>query len=92
MVHPEKAQSAVLNSKGQITIPKNIREKLGLKPKTLFMVYTYEDSVVLEKFEELDLKKGINAMYKRVKTRIAKHSGLTQNEVEAGIQKHRNKT
>ena len=62
---------------------------MGLKPKTKFLVYECNDSVILKKFEEPDLSKEIEAMYKRVDERIAKYGELTQDEIEKEIQKYR---
>ncbi|MFW6111102.1 MAG: AbrB/MazE/SpoVT family DNA-binding domain-containing protein [Thermoproteota archaeon] len=37
------------SSKGQVVIPKHIREKLGLEQGTLLLTYTMGDKVVLKK-------------------------------------------
>ena len=62
---------------------------MGLKPKTKFLVYECNDSVILRKFEEPDLSKELEAMYRRVDERIAKYGELTQDEIEEEIQKYR---
>ena len=89
MAETEKAELTILSEKGQVVIPAKIRSKMGLKPKTKFLVYECNDSVILRKFEEPDLSKELEAMYKRVDERIAKYGELTQDDVEMEIQKYR---
>lgn len=40
------------SSKGQVVIPKEIREKLGLGKGTLLLTYTMGDRIVLKKLSE----------------------------------------
>jgi len=89
MTQSEKTELTILSQKGQVVIPARIRSRMGLKPKTKFLVYEYKDSVILKKVVEPDLSKEIEAMYKRVDERIAKYGELTQDDVEEEIQKYR---
>ena len=89
MAQSEKAELTILSEKGQVVIPKKIRSRMGLKPKTKFLVYECEDSVILKKFVEPDFSKEIEAMYKRVDERIAKYGDLSQDDIEEEIQKYR---
>ncbi len=89
MAQNEKAELTILSEKGQVVIPAKIRSRLGLKPKTKFLVYECEDSIILKKFVEPDFSKEIAAMYKRVDERIAKYGELTQDDIEDEIQKYR---
>jgi AbrB family looped-hinge helix DNA binding protein len=89
MTQNEKADLTILSEKGQVVIPAKIRLKLGLKPKTKFLVYECDDSVILKKFVEPDFSKEIEAMYRRVDERIAKYGELTQDDIENEIQKYR---
>jgi AbrB family looped-hinge helix DNA binding protein len=89
MTQNEKADLTILSEKGQVVIPAKIRSKMGLKPKTKFLVYECEDSVILKKFVEPDFSKEIEAMYRRVDERIAKYGELTQDDIEKEIQKYR---
>jgi AbrB family looped-hinge helix DNA binding protein len=89
MAQNEKAELTILSEKGQVVIPAKIRYRMGLKPKTKFLVYECEDSVILKKFVEPDLSKEIEAMYKRVDERIAKYGELIQDDIEKEIQKYR---
>ena len=89
MAQNEKAELTILSEKGQVVIPAKIRSRLGLKPKTKFLVYECEDSIILKKFVEPDFSKEIAAMYKRFDERIAKYGELTQDDIEDEIQKYR---
>ncbi|MGO8806901.1 MAG: AbrB/MazE/SpoVT family DNA-binding domain-containing protein [Candidatus Bathyarchaeia archaeon] len=91
MTQSEKAELTILSQKGQVVIPAKIRSRMGLKPKTKFLVYECDDAVILKKFVEPDLSKEIEAMYKRVDERIAKYGELTQDDIEKIIQKYRKK-
>ncbi len=66
MSRSEKAELTILSEKGQVVIPAKIRSKMGLKPKTKFLVYEYKDSVILKKLEDPDLSKELQAIYKRI--------------------------
>lgn len=85
----EKLDVIVVSSKGQVVIPQEIREKLGIAPKTKLLVYGYRDVVILKKMEMPDVEKKLKAMYKRIERRIARYGELTQEEVEEEIQKYR---
>jgi AbrB family looped-hinge helix DNA binding protein len=85
----EKADLTILSKKGQVVIPAKIRSRMGLKPKTKFLVYECDDSVILKKLKEPDLSKEIEAMYKMVDKRVAKYGELSNNEINEIIHKHR---
>jgi AbrB family looped-hinge helix DNA binding protein len=89
MSQNENAELTILSEKGQVVIPAKIRSRMGLKPKTKFLVYEYNDSVILRKFEEPNLSKELEFMYKKIDERIAKYGELTQEDVEKEIQTYR---
>jgi AbrB family looped-hinge helix DNA binding protein len=91
MTQNEKADLTILSEKGQVVIPAKIRSKMGLKPKTKFLVYECNDSVILKKFEEPDLSKELEDMYRRVDERIAKYGELSNEEINEIIHEHRQK-
>ncbi len=41
--------------RGQITIPKDIREKLGINQKSKFKVYIEKNKIILEPVSKIDL-------------------------------------
>jgi antitoxin PrlF len=85
----EKADVTVVSSKGQVVIPKEIRRRLGITPKTKMLVYGYRDAVILKKIEVPGVEKKLREMYRRIDRRIAKYGELTQEEIEEEIQKYR---
>jgi AbrB family looped-hinge helix DNA binding protein len=89
MAQSEKGELTILSEKGQVVIPAKIRLRMGLKPKTKFLVYECDDAVILKKFEEPDFSKEIEAMYKRVDERIAKYGELANDEINEIIHEHR---
>ena len=73
-----------MTSKGQVVIPQDIRDKIGVHEGERFFVYANEDSIVLKRTKNLEAAKGIkkfdrvfNSMWKTAKKR-----GITQNDVE----------
>ena len=91
MTQNEKADLTILSEKGQVVIPAKIRSKMGLKPKTKFLVYECDDSVILKKLEEPDLSKELEAVYRRVDEKIAKYDELSNDEINEIIGTHRQK-
>jgi AbrB family looped-hinge helix DNA binding protein len=91
MAQNKKAELTILSEKGQVVIPAKIRSQMGLKAKTKFLVYQFNDSVVLRKFEELDLTTELEAMYKRIDEKIAKYGELSNDEINQIIHEHRRK-
>jgi len=91
MAKNEKADLTILSQKGQIVIPARIRSKMGLKAKTKFLVYQCNDAVILKKFEEPDLSKELEAIYKRIDEKIAEYGELSNDEITQIIHMHRQK-
>ncbi len=89
MPRNEKAELTILSEKGQVVIPAKIRSKMGLKPKTKFLVYECDDSVILKKFKEPNLSKELEAVYKRVDERIAQYGELSNDQINEIIREHR---
>ncbi|PIU58842.1 hypothetical protein COS86_07405 [Candidatus Bathyarchaeota archaeon CG07_land_8_20_14_0_80_47_9] len=91
MTQNEKADVTVVSEKGQVVIPQTIRKKLGIGPKTKLLVYGYQDAVIMKKLEVPDITKELEAMYKRIDKRIAKHGELTNKEINEVISDYRRK-
>ncbi|TDA65693.1 MAG: AbrB/MazE/SpoVT family DNA-binding domain-containing protein [Clostridia bacterium] len=65
--------------RGQVTIPKRIRDALGLSPKTKLRVYAEGDRVVLEPISPLDpLMESLEAE--------AKQKGYTREDLEREVE------
>ena len=91
MTQKENAELTILSEKGQVVIPAKIRSKMGLKPKTKFLVYECDDAVILKKFKEPDLSKELETIYQRVDSGIAKYGELSNDEINRIIHEHRNR-
>jgi AbrB family looped-hinge helix DNA binding protein len=85
----EKADVTVVSEKGQVVIPQSIRKKLGIGPKTKLLIYGYQDAVIMKKLEVPDVTKELEAIYKRVDAKIAKHGELANEEINEVIQNYR---
>jgi len=85
----EPVQVTTISEKGQIVIPKNIRKQLGIKPKTRFLVYGKDDTVIMKKLELPDMKKEWDEIFKVMeKKNLNLSESDIQNEV-AQVRKRR---
>lgn len=50
-------QITTLGERGQVVIPQSIREHLGMKPKTKFVVFGQGDVIVLKRLELPDVNR-----------------------------------
>ncbi|MDI6655815.1 MAG: AbrB/MazE/SpoVT family DNA-binding domain-containing protein [Candidatus Hydrothermarchaeota archaeon] len=85
----EDAEIAVMGEKGQVVIPKEVRDELKLGPKSKFLVIGYKDTVVLKKLETPNLKKEWEAIKRVVDERIRKYGELTEEEIAAEVHEYR---
>jgi AbrB family looped-hinge helix DNA binding protein len=89
MANSEKAELTILSEKGQVVIPAKIRLKMGLKPKTKFLVYECDDSVIFKKFKEPDLSKELQVVFSRIDKRTEKYGALSNDEISQIVHEHR---
>ena len=57
-----------LSEKGQIVIPKDFREKMGLKPGSRFLVIAVEDSIILQQIEIVKKKMAVDDILSKAKS------------------------
>jgi antitoxin PrlF len=50
-----KSMKTIVSEKGQITIPKPIRDKMGIHPGTVLEIETSEDKIIALKKEPVDV-------------------------------------
>jgi AbrB family looped-hinge helix DNA binding protein len=91
MSQNEKADVTVVSEKGQVVIPKNIRKKLGIGPKTKLLIYGYQDAVIMKKLEVPNITKELENLYKQMDKKIAKYGELSNDEINNVIQDYRTK-
>ena len=85
----EKADVVVVSSKGQVVIPQEMRQRLGIGAKTKLLVYPYEDALVMKKLEVRGLERSLEDIYRRVDARRKKEGELTDTEIEELVRKYR---
>ncbi len=79
----------VVSDKGQIVIPKPIREKLGLKPRTKLLVYEFDDVVIMKRLELPDVRRQLERLYRNVRKRTLARGEITEKEISEIVQKYR---
>ncbi len=79
--------TTTLSSKGQVVIPEEIRERLGLKPGTQFVVVADRDAVVLKVLNAPKLDDFAELLAHARKS--ARESGMRRSDVAAAIKKVR---
>jgi len=66
-----KVNVARLSSRGQIVIPKELRDELGLKKDDLLLITTIEDTLVMKKLDRTKLLEEFESIRKAVKEKIS---------------------
>ena len=81
----------VVSSKGQVVIPQDLREKLGIGPKSKLLVYGHGDALVMKKIEVDEAIERLEELYKRIDGRAEKYGlrRLSEREINALVQKYR---
>ena len=77
-----------LSSKGQIVVPRRIRERLHLADGEIFLIFGSDDTLVLKRVQEPS-----SAEFKRILTRarkLAKEKGLKPKDMDKAIKDARN--
>jgi len=82
----------VIGERGQVVIPKGVRTKLGLKPKTKLLVVRRGDAVIMRKLDLEQERRELEALLKRVDRRIEKYGEMTEEEIDQIIHDYRAKT
>jgi antitoxin PrlF len=79
-----KEKHASPTERGQVTIPKSVRDKLGITSKTKLKIYTDNNKIIIEPVPLLDL------LLKDIEDE-AKSKGYTREELEQEIEVVREK-
>ncbi len=89
MTTTEKPDIVVVSSKGQVVIPQDIRRKLGIDPESKLLVYRYQDAVIMKKIKVPDRVKELEQLYKKIDAKIPMYGELSDEEINAIVQKYR---
>lgn len=69
-----------VSSKGQLVIPQDIRNLVGLNPGDILLVYGEKDTIVLKKLKKPNLKKEFLELFEKVNRKIAA-LGITEEDI-----------
>src|SRR2546422_11373267 len=84
----EKADIVRMSSKGQVVIPQNLRQKLGLGARSQLLIYRYADTLIMKKLDVKDVEKRLGALYRRIDARTAKYGELNDVDVPRAIESY----
>lgn len=81
-----------MSSRGQIVIPKEIRNRMDLDANDKFIVYEDDDTIVLKKIKKPNKNDFTKFKEMVQKTRkYAKNSGISEKDLEKAIKESRSK-
>lgn len=83
----EKLEITSMSSRGQVVIPLDIRQQLGLREGEKFVVVGEDDTVVLKKITMPSFKNFDKLLQKTMK--FAKEKGIAKEDVEEAIKRAR---
>jgi len=78
-----------MSEKGQIVIPKDMRARLKLVPKTKLLVYGHGDILILKKLVVPDVESELKALWREIDQKIGRKRRPTQKEIDEEIHAHR---
>jgi len=81
----------VIGERGQVVIPKEVRMKLGLKPRTRLLVTRKGDVVVMKKLDLEQERRELEAIFERIDKKIEKYGEMTEEEIDQMIHDYRAK-
>ena len=73
-----------LSVKGQLVIPRDVREAMGLNPNDKMILVTDEDTILLKKIKEEDVKVRMKALMKTFTKEFAR-AGITKEDIKREI-------
>ena len=83
----EKLEITSMSSRGQVVIPLDIREQLGLKEGEKFVVVGEDDTIILKRVAMPSFKNFDKLLQKT--RQFAKEKGITKADVEGTIKRAR---
>lgn len=73
-----------MSPKGQLVVPKAIREQAGFKPSDRFIVMPVEDGVIFKKVD-IDIEQEYERLSQQVQDRFERE-GIDEDEVEDAVE------
>lgn len=84
-------QLTTLSRKGQIVIPQALRKRLGILPKTRFLVYGEGNTLLLRRLDLPDVRREWKSIKAAVEKKLEKYGPLSDEEIEATVRKYRHR-
>lgn len=84
-----EAATTKMSSKGQVVIPEQIRERLGLQPGTQFIVLGDGDAVILKVIQAPSMAE-FGDLVQRAR-KAAKQSGMKKRDIDQAVRTVRNR-
>jgi bifunctional DNA-binding transcriptional regulator/antitoxin component of YhaV-PrlF toxin-antitoxin module len=72
-----------------VVIPKAIRDKLYIDPKTKLLVYGYDDGLIMKKMKVQDSAKELKKLFKKIDSKTDRCGELSEEEIQEIVQRHR---
>jgi AbrB family looped-hinge helix DNA binding protein len=85
----EEPEIAVVGTKGQIVIPQQLRDDLGIKPKTKLALYRKGDKIVVTKLKILPLVEDLKEFLRGIDEGRKDRKRPTEREILEEIQAYR---
>jgi len=85
----EEPDVAVVGTKGQIVIPRQLRAKLNIKPKTKLAVYRRGDKLVVTKLKIPSLDEELEQLFREIDKHYKGKRRPTEKEILGEIQAYR---
>ena len=82
----EDPKITTMSEKGQVVIPQELRNYLGIKPKTKFIVFVIDNHIVMRKLDIPDIKTEWKNIFKSMDKKSLK---LNENNIAAEIKAYR---
>ncbi len=77
-----------MSSKGQLVIPRDIRESMGLRKQDKFILVNDKDSIILKRIKHEEISKKAAKLLDTISDKFEK-AGLTAEDVQTEIKRSR---
>ncbi len=85
----EKIETTSMSSRGQVVIPRNLREKLNIKKGEKFIVIGSDETILLKKIQMPSFK-GFEKLLKETR-KFVKEKNIKESDVDRAIKRTRKK-